>query len=128
MHDAKGNVNSIVIVMTDITDAAMLQAKLMHTEKMAAVGQLTASIAHEVNNPIAVLQGNLDLMRELLGLTTDHNPYVYLSDGGHYENLGLWEMVARRCRFTDIADVCAAVGATAVQATTSAAAAATSRH
>ena len=34
---------------------------------MAAVGQLTASIAHEVNNPIAVIQGNLDLARELLG-------------------------------------------------------------
>ncbi len=43
------------------------QAQLLRTEKMAAVGQLTASIAHEVNNPIAVIQGNLDLMRELLG-------------------------------------------------------------
>ena len=44
------------------------------------------------------------LAREMLGLTTDHNPYVYLSDGGHYENLGLWEMVARRCRFIIISD------------------------
>lgn len=44
------------------------------------------------------------LMRELLGLTTDHDPYVYLSDGGHYENLGLWEMVARRCRFIIVSD------------------------
>jgi hypothetical protein len=44
------------------------------------------------------------LLRELLGLTTDHNPYVYLSDGGHYENLGLWEMVARRCRYIVVAD------------------------
>ena len=43
------------------------QAGLLRAEKMAAVGQLTASIAHEVNNPIAVIQGNLDLMRELLG-------------------------------------------------------------
>jgi len=43
------------------------QSQLVRTEKMAAVGQLTASIAHEVNNPIAVLQGNLDLVRELLG-------------------------------------------------------------
>ena len=43
------------------------QQQLLRTEKMAAVGQLTASIAHEVNNPIAVIQGNLDLMRELLG-------------------------------------------------------------
>jgi hypothetical protein len=44
------------------------------------------------------------LMRELLGLTTDRNPYVYLSDGGHYENLGLWEMVARRNRFIIVSD------------------------
>jgi hypothetical protein len=44
------------------------------------------------------------LMRELLGLTTDHNPFVYLSDGGHYENLGLWEMVARRCRIIVVSD------------------------
>lgn len=44
------------------------------------------------------------IARELLGLTTDRNPYVYLSDGGHYENLGLWEMVARRCRFVVISD------------------------
>jgi hypothetical protein len=44
------------------------------------------------------------LMRELLGLTTDDNPYVYLSDGGHYENLGLWEMVARRCRYIVVSD------------------------
>ena len=43
-------------------------------------------------------------VRELLGLTTDRNPYVYLSDGGHYENLGLWEMVARRCRFIIVSD------------------------
>ncbi len=44
------------------------------------------------------------VLRELLGLTTDDNPYVYLSDGGHYENLGLWEMVARRCRFIIVSD------------------------
>ena len=44
------------------------------------------------------------IAREMLGLTTDHNPYVYLSDGGHYENLALWEMVARRCRFIVVSD------------------------
>ena len=44
------------------------------------------------------------LLRELLGLETDHNPFVYLSDGGHYENLGLWEMVARRCRVIIVSD------------------------
>jgi signal transduction histidine kinase len=48
-------------------DLETAQQQLVRSEKLAAVGQLTASIAHEVNNPIAVIQGNLDLLRELLG-------------------------------------------------------------
>ncbi len=42
-------------------------AQLVKSEKMATVGQLTAGIAHEVNNPVAVMQGNLDLVRQILG-------------------------------------------------------------
>jgi Patatin-like phospholipase len=44
------------------------------------------------------------LMEEALGLTTDNRPYVYLSDGGHFEDLGLYEMVRRRCRFIVVVD------------------------
>lgn len=51
------------------SNESLLQAQqqLVKSEKLAAIGQLTASIAHEINNPIAVIQGNLDLMRETLG-------------------------------------------------------------
>ena len=38
------------------------------------------------------------LFSEALAQTTDEKDYVYLSDGGHFENLGLYEMVRRRCR------------------------------
>lgn len=38
------------------------------------------------------------LLEELASQTTDHCRWVYLSDGGHFENLGLYEMVRRRCR------------------------------
>jgi two-component system NtrC family sensor kinase len=48
-------------------DLQQAQQQLIRSEKLAAIGQLTASVAHEINNPIAVMQGNLDLMRELLG-------------------------------------------------------------
>ncbi len=64
MRDEKGGINSIVVVMTDVTDAAVLQAKLMHTEKMAAVGQLVSGVAHEVNNPLAAILGFTDLLLE----------------------------------------------------------------
>ncbi|HEU5452397.1 MAG TPA: PAS domain S-box protein, partial [Terriglobales bacterium] len=64
MRDELGAVSSIVVVMTDITDAAMLQAKLMHTEKMAAVGQLVSGVAHEVNNPLTAILGFSDLLIE----------------------------------------------------------------
>jgi hypothetical protein len=38
------------------------------------------------------------LMYELMGKTTDTRQSIYLSDGGHFENLGLYEMLRRRCR------------------------------
>ena len=44
------------------------------------------------------------LLEEGLGLTTDSRPYVYLSDGGHFEDLGLYEMVRRRCQFIVVVD------------------------
>src|SRR5215472_1779183 len=64
MRDEGGDVTSVVVLMTDITDAAMIQAKLMHTEKMAAVGQLVSGVAHEVNNPLTAIMGFSDLLME----------------------------------------------------------------
>jgi len=44
------------------------------------------------------------LFSEALGNTTDRYKYVNLSDGGHFENLGLYEMVLRRCHYIVVSD------------------------
>jgi two-component system NtrC family sensor kinase len=41
--------------------------QLVSAEKLAALGELTAGVAHEINNPIAVIQGNMDVLRQELG-------------------------------------------------------------
>jgi hypothetical protein len=41
---------------------------------------------------------------EAFGLTDDENAWLYLSDGGHFENLGVYEMVLRRCRLIVVSD------------------------
>jgi len=43
------------------------QRKLVMAEKLATIGEITAGVAHEINNPVAVLQGNLDVLRDTQG-------------------------------------------------------------
>jgi signal transduction histidine kinase len=47
------------------------QRQLVTSEKLAAVGQLTAGVAHEINNPIAVIQGNIEVLADILGAQAD---------------------------------------------------------
>lgn len=62
----RGNAELDAKVAQRTAELQAAQSQLLRSEKLAAVGQLTASIAHEVNNPIAVMQGNLDLLRQQL--------------------------------------------------------------
>jgi signal transduction histidine kinase len=90
-----------------------LQAQLVHTEKMASLGQLSAGIAHELNNPAGFIYGNMDILRDNLAqlekLFTAYDQ-VALSSGGsllikalkdeiHYERLiGDLNSIVSDCR------------------------------
>ncbi|WP_319823964.1 cache domain-containing protein [Thalassovita sp.] len=45
--------------------------QLVMSEKLASIGEITAGVAHEINNPVAVIQGNVDVIRETLGQQAD---------------------------------------------------------
>ncbi|MCM0083845.1 patatin-like phospholipase family protein [Geomonas sp. Red32] len=44
------------------------------------------------------------MLKETFGFTNTESSFIYLSDGGHFENLGLYEMVRRQCRFIVVGD------------------------
>jgi len=58
---------------------------------------------HDREGPAFALR---PLLAEASGDTNDEYPYVYLYDGGHFENLALYEMVLRRRRYIVISDAC----------------------
>lgn len=53
-------------MLADITDRYELEERLQQSQKMEAVGQLTGGIAHDFNNLLAVIQGNTELVREMV--------------------------------------------------------------
>lgn len=47
--------------------AAQVDERLLHNDKMSSLGQLIAGIAHEINNPLNFIYGNLDFLRQYMG-------------------------------------------------------------
>ena len=64
IHNRKGQLTHFVGIQTDVTARVEFEAALLESEKLAAVGRLAASIAHEINNPLAAVTNMLYLAQE----------------------------------------------------------------
>lgn len=73
------------------------QRHLAMTEKLAAIGELTAGVAHEINNPVAVIQGNLDVLKEILG--PDAEPVKEEIRLIHEQTHRIWLIVTKLLQF-----------------------------
>ena len=57
----------VVVTARDVTERDRLRAKLLLSDRMASLGTLAAGIAHEINNPLAYVTANLEVVAESLG-------------------------------------------------------------
>ncbi|HTC73968.1 MAG TPA: PAS domain-containing protein [Edaphobacter sp.] len=78
-READGTISGIIVLGVDVTESKRAELALMQTEKLAAVGRLASSIAHEINNPLESVTNLLYLARE-----TSWNPetreYLEIAD------------------------------------------------
>ncbi|HEX6832080.1 MAG TPA: PAS domain S-box protein, partial [Rudaea sp.] len=65
-HEADGRLQGVVFAIEDVTERNRAQQQLERAQKMEAIGQLTGGLAHDFNNILAVIIGNLDLIHEEL--------------------------------------------------------------
>jgi two-component system, NtrC family, sensor histidine kinase AtoS len=62
--DAEGKLTGYVFIAKDITETKKLEYQVFQAEKLAALGQLSAGMAHEINNPLFVVSGRLQILKE----------------------------------------------------------------
>ncbi|WHX49845.1 ATP-binding protein [Paenibacillus woosongensis] len=72
MDGRTNDVTGVVIIVQDITELETLRMELIHVERLSLVGQMAAGITHEIRNPMAVVRGFLQLMREKSANDLDH--------------------------------------------------------
>ena len=64
LRDPAGSITHYVDVERDTTDELKLRDQLVHSERLSAIGELVAGVAHEINNPLQTIVGSVELMME----------------------------------------------------------------
>jgi PAS domain S-box-containing protein len=68
LFDENGKIEAVVISGRDVTELKRLEEQLIQAEKLAAMGQMLAGVAHELNNPLTAILGVSELLRDRPGV------------------------------------------------------------
>ena len=69
--DSAGDTTGYIFMAKDITERKKLEYQVFQSEKLAAMGQLVAGIAHEINNPAFVISGRTEILLKTKGLNKE---------------------------------------------------------
>lgn len=72
LGDKQGGVRGVIAVFQDITEALKLEERIRTADRLAAVGELSAGIAHEIRNPLASISGSVEVLKEELSLSGEN--------------------------------------------------------
>lgn len=78
--ESASEVTGAMLIIQDITELEMLRSELDNVDRLSLVGQMAASITHEVRNPMAVVRGFLQLMQEKSPDSLDHYYRIVLEE------------------------------------------------
>jgi two-component system sensor histidine kinase PilS (NtrC family) len=63
LQDEEAGAEGHVLIFQDVTDVVEMEANLRQSERLAALGELSASIAHEIRNPLAAISGSIEMLQ-----------------------------------------------------------------
>ena len=79
LRDSEGRPVQFAGTLLDVSERKALEAQLMHSQKMDAIGKLTGGIAHDFNNLLAAMLGGIGLIERRLPLTEDHRKIITMT-------------------------------------------------
>jgi PAS domain S-box-containing protein len=79
-HITFGGLPSVMLTLRDVTEERAMRERLQMADRMAAVGALAAGVAHEINNPLACVTANLELLREEMSAGDDGRPRLSVDE------------------------------------------------
>lgn len=68
----------VIAIFSDLTEVKLMEAKVRSADRLAAIGELSASIAHEIRNPLAAISGSVELLKSDLKLNGDNEKLMNL--------------------------------------------------
>lgn len=75
----KGNkIRGVIAIFTDLTEAKKLESKVRISDQLAAIGELSASIAHEIRNPLAAISGSVEVLKGELEVSEENEKLMSL--------------------------------------------------